>query len=153
MSNVMLVAAIVAVPSPLAESATLYPHHAKSPTAQVREVVQAAENVLSAVVSSPAVHAHRQPVPADRDSREIAPAMTDPVLPDGMDVVGCASPPVISRTNMVIRRGPTLDPKVPPPPEKLPASVQPDGVDGTLSVGCPEATSRMPSCPAVGVAE
>jgi hypothetical protein len=74
--------------------------------------------------------------------------MTDPEDPDGIAAVGFASPPSRTRAKYVSRRGPADAPKDPPPPDALPTSVQPDGVDGTESRGCPDTTWRTARFPA-----
>src|SRR5207249_4649801 len=66
----------------------------------------------------------------------------------GIAVVGALSPPTRTRAKKVSRRGPVFSPSVPPPPEKEPTSDHPDGVDGTLRLGCADTTCRTASCPA-----
>jgi hypothetical protein len=69
------------------------------------------------------------------------PAIAEPESPDGIEVVGAESPPTATRTNQLSRLVPEVES----------ASVHPDGVDGTESAVCVDATTRTSSSPAVGV--
>ncbi|MEU8906960.1 hypothetical protein [Streptomyces mirabilis] len=138
--NVMPVAETAGEDGDTVEAGSAYPITVKSFVFQVSAVEQAAENAVCDTVSWPGVNAHRQPVPAVRDRVTMAAPITDPLDPEGIAVVGEASPPVSTRTNSVTRLGPVPLPKAPPPPLKEPASDHPDGVLGTDSLGCPETT-------------
>jgi hypothetical protein len=146
--NVTPAAAMASAEYASALDATPYPISAKSPAFQVSAVVPVAEKPVPLVWSSPKDAAHRQPVPAVFDRLTMRPAMSDPDEPDGIAVVGFASPPSRTRAKNVSRRGPADAPKDPPPPDALPTRVQPDGVDGTESRGCPDTTWRTARFPA-----
>ncbi|MGW1498912.1 hypothetical protein ACWCQW_10130 [Streptomyces mirabilis] len=138
--KVMPVAATVGDDGDTVEAGSAYPITVKSPGFHVSAAEQVTEKAVPLTVSSPEVKAYRQPVPAVRDRVTMHAPITDPLDPEGIAVVGAASPPASSRTNSVTLRGPVPLPKVPPPPLTEPASDHPDGVLGMESLGCPETT-------------